>query len=208
MGKFYYGVRVGRNPGIYENWDRCEEEVRGYKGAKYKKFKTYEEALEYIDDIGSSRGTKQVNIIDELKKGEMIAYVDGSFSAELNIYSYGVVIIGSQGIERFNGWDDDPKLAEMRNVSGELKGAMVAMDIAFQRGVDTLYLHYDYMGIEEWAKGRWKRNKEGTRAYKAYYDSIADKLSVEFIKVLAHSGVEYNEEADKLAKEAILAIDR
>jgi len=39
--------------------------------------------------------------------------------------------------------------------------------------------------------------------YKAYYDSIKDKLRVIFKKVLAHSGNEYNEEADRLAKEAL-----
>ena len=48
-----------------------------------------------------------------------------------------------------------------------------------------------------------KTNKEGTIEYKKFYDSIKDKLHVEFIKVKAHSGDKYNEEADKLAKAAI-----
>lgn len=48
-----------------------------------------------------------------------------------------------------------------------------------------------------------KTNKPGTRAYKEFYDSIKDRLDVRFIKVLAHSGVEYNEEADSLAKKEL-----
>jgi ribonuclease HI len=92
----------------------------------------------------------------------------------------------------------------MRNVSGEIKGAMVAMDKAIERKKDTLYLYYDYAGIEHWAKGDWKTNKEGTKNYKEYYDSIKNKLNVVFIKVRAHSGIELNEEADRLAKEAIM----
>ncbi len=93
----------------------------------------------------------------------------------------------------------------MRNVSGEIKGAMVAMEIAIKENKDTLYLHFDYTGIRDWAEGNWKTNKEGTKSYKNFYDSVKDKLNVKFIKVKAHSGVEYNEEADKLAKEAIIA---
>ncbi len=82
---------------------------------------------------------------------------------------------------------------------------MVAMELAAERGVDTLYLHFDYTGIEQWAVGNWKTNKDGTRAYKKYYDSIKDRLNVVFIKVKAHSGIEYNEEADQLAKDAIIS---
>ena len=49
MGKFYYAVRKGKTPGIYETWGKCEEQVKGYSGAEYKKFSTYEEALSFID---------------------------------------------------------------------------------------------------------------------------------------------------------------
>lgn len=205
MSKFYYAVKVGKNPGIYMTWPECQQEVQGYKGAKYKKFKTKEEALNFINGNASlefqASGTKK---IEDLKDGELIAYVDGSFSLEQMAYSYGVVLISRENKESFKGMDNKKNLAEMRNVSGELKGAMVAMDLALERGVDTLYLHYDYAGIEEWALGRWKTNKEGTKKYKEYYDSIKDRLKVVFIKVAAHTGVEYNEEADKLAKEALL----
>lgn len=38
MARFYYAVKVGKNPGIYETWAECKAEVDGYKGAKYKKF--------------------------------------------------------------------------------------------------------------------------------------------------------------------------
>ncbi len=93
----------------------------------------------------------------------------------------------------------------MRNVAGEIRGgAMVAMEKALAMGgKDTLYLHYDYMGIEKWAKGEWKANKYGTQEYRDYYNSIKNKLNVIFIKVLAHSGDKYNEEADALAKSAL-----
>ena len=38
-------------------------------------------------------------------------------------------------------------------------------------------------GIESWATGEWKRNKEGTKEYHEFYNSIKDKINIHFIKV-------------------------
>lgn len=199
MAKAYYAVRKGKTTGIYEAWGKCSEQVRGYSGAEYKKFPTYAEAMSFMGNDEVLEKVEEINLQDN----EVIAYVDGSFDLSNWTYSYGVVFITNKGKETYSGRENDKSLAEMRNVSGELKGAMVAMDLAIEKGKDTLYLHFDYTGIEQWAKGNWKTNKDGTKSYKSYYDSIKDKLKVVFIKVKAHSGIEYNEEADKLAKEAI-----
>lgn len=199
MAKFFYAVKEGRNPGIYGTWGDCEKEVKGFKGAKYKKFNTIAEAEDFLKDEGDFLRPDEI-----LKENEMIAYVDGSFCLDTRTYSYGVVLITNEGKETFSGRENNEELALMRNVSGEIKGAMVAMDMAIKRDKEILYLYYDYRGIEDWAKGNWKINKEGTKKYKEYYDSIKDKLHVVFVKVRAHSGVEFNEEADKLAKEAKL----
>ena len=40
----YYVVWVGRKNGIYENWKACEEQIKGYKGAIYKKFVSFHDA--------------------------------------------------------------------------------------------------------------------------------------------------------------------
>lgn len=200
MANFFYAVKSGKNQGVYETWAECQEQVIGFKGAKYKKFPTYAEALSFINDTGDFQRPDD----DNLKSNEMIAYVDGSFDLKTRTYSYGVVLITQEGKETYSGRDNDKELAQMRNVSGEIKGAMVAMDMAINKNKDTVYLYYDYTGIEHWAKGDWKTNKEGTRIYKEFYDNIKEQLNVVFIKVRAHTGVEYNEEADRLAKEAIL----
>ena len=91
----------------------------------------------------------------------------------------------------------------MRNVAGELKGAMTAMRYALLNGYTEITIFHDYAGISAWALKKWKTNLESTAAYSAFYDDISKKIKVDFIKVPAHSGVRYNEMADKLAKKAL-----
>lgn len=42
----YYVVWKGRRPGVYETWESCEGQVKGYKGAEYNSYKTLGEAAE------------------------------------------------------------------------------------------------------------------------------------------------------------------
>lgn len=42
--KKYYVVWEGNNPGIYDSWTDCQLQIKGYPNAKYKSFKTLEEA--------------------------------------------------------------------------------------------------------------------------------------------------------------------
>jgi ribonuclease HI len=45
----FYAVAIGRSgSGIYNNWNECESQVKGYPNAKYKSFKSQSDANEYI----------------------------------------------------------------------------------------------------------------------------------------------------------------
>ena len=48
----------------------------------------------------------------------------------------------------------------MRNVSGEILGAMAAVERAIELKLPEVTIYYDYMGIEMWAEGAWKRNRQ------------------------------------------------
>jgi len=39
----WYVVHVGRKTGVFSTWDACHDQVIGFKGACYKKYKTREE---------------------------------------------------------------------------------------------------------------------------------------------------------------------
>ncbi len=42
----YYVVWVGVEPGIYDRWSDCQEQIHGFPGARYKAYNTREEAVE------------------------------------------------------------------------------------------------------------------------------------------------------------------
>lgn len=197
MATKYYAVKIGRNPGVYTSWIDCEKQVKGVKGAIYKSFKSEEEAFQFIN--------KKETVISEIEKDEdsLIAYIDGSFSSG-NAYGCGCIFLFNGKIvqevsERF----EDEELSAMRNVAGEIKAAELAMDYAIKNSYKNLVICYDYEGIARWPLGEWTPSKKGTKDYKAYYDEVKKKINIKFIKVKAHSGNEFNEMADELAKRAL-----
>ena len=46
----YYVVWVGKTPGIYDNWEDCEAQVKGTAGAKYKGFASREAAEQALEE--------------------------------------------------------------------------------------------------------------------------------------------------------------
>jgi ribonuclease HI len=49
-GPRFYGVQVGRVPGVYTDWDSTDEQVRGFPGGKQKGFTTWEGAQAFVDE--------------------------------------------------------------------------------------------------------------------------------------------------------------
>lgn len=45
----FYAVKKGIREGIYESWEECRAQIDNYSGAQYKKFKTRDEAQQYMD---------------------------------------------------------------------------------------------------------------------------------------------------------------
>ena len=194
----YYGVKNGRKPGVYLSWEDCKKQIDGFSGAIYKKFKTKKEAQDFI--AGENLILKYIKDDENIQKDEVIAYVDGSYNSKTKACGFGVVLLmEKEKIEYF----DSVKvtgLDQYRNVTGEIFGTVYAMETAIKMGYKKIYIHYDYMGIREWALGNWKANNPLTQKYQREFKALKEKIDVEFIKVPSHEGIKYNELADRLAK--------
>lgn len=123
----FYAIKTGINPGIYLTWEECENNIKFFINAKYKKFSSKNEALNYINDTNDSTKKIKLNTCKSLKiknisKNNNMHIVDDNYNFEkcINVYTDGSCInngrpnaIAGYGI--FFAKDDK------RNVSLKLK---------------------------------------------------------------------------------------
>lgn len=130
-------------------------------------------------------------------------YVDGSYNKVTNEFSYGMVVLRDGREECYCERFHDEALATMHNVAGEIKGAEAAMQYALDHKLSEINIFHDYEGIAKWCLGQWKANKDGTKAYKNFFNEASKSVRIQFSKVTGHSHDKYNDMADKLAKKAL-----
>ena len=206
--KKIYAVRKGHKTGLFATWAECQKAVSGYSGAEFRGFTEKEEALAFLnmETTGNVSGdkAKEAAGIVEVPENMVIAYVDGSFEKSIGRYAFGCVILTPDGQEiRKSGSGSDSAGVAIRNVAGEMLAAMNAVRYAMQNGYKSVNICYDYSGIEMWATGEWKTNNELTMKYARAMQEWGEKISIMFQKVAAHTGIEYNEAVDQLAKFAV-----
>ncbi|EEP78391.1 ribonuclease H [Uncinocarpus reesii 1704] len=62
----FYGVQRGRQPGVYTDWAVAQDQIKGFRGPKYRKFATWAEADEFVregrepgDGAGGNESSKK-----------------------------------------------------------------------------------------------------------------------------------------------------
>ena len=215
----FYAVKIGKVPGIYQTWAQTEEQVKGFSGADYKSFPTLEEAENYIsnraDDIelgldgeGYDINKEIENEIKNLDEGKVIAFVDGSYSPDIDgreKYGFGAILFTKGHEQKLFKAYVNQEYMDSRNVAGELSGVKQSILWAIENNKKEITIYYDYEGIEKWAKKEWKANKKITKEYTKFIDEKSKLIKINFVHAKAHSGIIYNEMADDLAKRSLLS---
>lgn len=211
----FYAVLAGRQPGIYKTWAECQRQVIGFKGAKFKGFVTLEGAEAFMGSrngagsAGNGTGSGAGSAVNgkgqengDFSSGTVI-FVDGSYMK--GRYSWGFAAYeGGELIYTANGAGISKDAAKLHNVAGEMDAAREAVLWAEAQGLEDtgVTICHDYEGIAAWPLGHWQAKLPQTQEYAAF---MQPRLGwVHFQKVAGHTGVEGNELADRLAKEALL----
>ena len=205
--KKIYAVRKGHKTGLFATWAECQK-----AGAEFRGFTEKEEALAFLnmETTGNVSGdkAKEAAGIVEVAENMVIAYVDGSFEKSIGRYAFGCVILTPDGQEiRKSGSGSDSAGVAIRNVAGEMLGSMTAVNWAIENKYPAVEIRYDYEGVEKWVTGVWRAKTPLTSKYAAHMQEAGKKVKISFCKIAAHTGNHYNEEADQLAKSALLKTD-
>lgn len=197
----FYAVKVGHKTGIFDNWNECQDAIKGYSGPSFKGFQTREEAEAFLE----GKDFFDEIVEKDLENGYVVAFCDGSFDNKRKRYSFGVFIIDIDGGEyEICSSGANPEYVESHNIIGEILGAVNAMDWAVSNSRDKIKIYHDYEGIAKWITGEWKAKslvaKKFISIYSEKYEGV---LEVAFQKVKGHSNNTYNNKADELARRAL-----
>ncbi len=142
----------------------------------------------------------------------MKIYVDGSYNPNTKIWGGAALIMSDSNEILKEILVSDKDLNGSRQINGELESTIHALRYVLEQidEIDdqTITIFYDYAGIEKWAIGEWAARKDVAIDYKKRVQRhlmllrYAHKIEIIFSKVKAHSGEEFNEKVDRLAKSA------
>lgn len=204
----FYAVANGRNIGIFLNWDDCNNSVKGYKNALYKKFNTREEADNFI----------QINTVIQKEdfNPDYYVYTDGACSNNGKDNALA-------GIGIFFGIDDT------RNVSKKIEGKQTNNTAELTAIIETFSIiendiingkkiaivsdsEYAIKCVSSYGekcyKKDWNVDIPNKELVKTVYEMYKDKSHIKFIHIKAHTNKTDihsfgNDNADKLANKAI-----
>jgi ribonuclease HI len=209
MAKKVYAIQFGFDPKknikienvIVNTWDECLVYVKGVKGAKYKSFEKIDDAKSYLNE-----GNRMLKKSDEnYPKDCLHAYVDGSYNSSDGRYSYGVVCVTNNVVEYIeSNAAKDISEKNVRQIAGELKGAVRAVEYALIQKQTKIVLFHDYEGIAHHATGAWDRKEDSSMQYYNKMQNLMNSgIEVIFVKVDSHTGDLFNELVDEKCKECL-----
>ena len=209
MGKKVYAIQSGfdsKNKKKIENmivdtWAECLSYVKGVKNAKYKCFEDINDAKAYLNE--GSRMLKKSD--DNYPKDCLHVYVDGSYNAYDERYSYGLVAVTDNVVEYIESGSGKNDLdRNIRQIAGELKGALRAVEYAVEKRQKKMVLFHDYEGIAHHATGAWDRKESSSMEYYEKMQTLMKSgIEVIFVKVDSHTGDFFNELVDEKCKECL-----
>ena len=161
-GKWYV-VWCGRETGVCDSWAECEARVKGFPGARYKSFKTQEDAVRAFREGGADMGvlraiahapTKHVNYeaIPDIVRDSIA--VDGACSGNPGVMEYRGVDVMT-GAEIFH----QGPFADATNNIGEFLALVHALALFHNSGNSHTAIYSDSRTAMAWVRDRKCKSK-------------------------------------------------
>lgn len=178
----YYVVWEGRAPGVYDSWEECEEQVKGFPGAKFRAFSFQDDAvaafrrgpgsdLDIIRSIASHR-SQQVNYeaIPEIRLDALA--VDGACSKNPGPMEYrGVWVSSGQELFRVG------PLAGGTNNIGEYLAIIHAAALLAKMNLPATPIYSDSRTAQAWIRAGRARTTVQRTAENAPLMDILDRAN-------------------------------
>lgn len=176
----FYVVWVGQNPGLYDSWEECQLQIKGYPGARYKSFDSQEEAvaayrgnpMEYLNIFKamSSRPKPTVNYaaIPQIPRGAIA--VDAACSRNPGPVEYQGVDIDS-GKQLFHV---GPLTAGTNNL-GEFLALVHALAMLSKHGRGDITIFSDSRTAISWVRNRKVKTTIAPTEENAYIRQLVDR---------------------------------
>lgn len=206
----YYAVRVGKNPGIYRNWEETKEQVYGFPGAIYKSFTTKKEAEDFMTLTNTIEKVEISNEPILPTSYEAISYTDGSNYQGIGGYGYITIINGE--IKKYcgsieNSTNNIAELTAILRALNKLRNyhkILIRTDSSYSINCVTTWIY-------QWKKNGWKTSTgkapENLELIKEIVEIVETK-DISFEHVHGHKGEKYNEMVDKLAEKGRLKYEK
>jgi len=157
LKKKFYVVWKGLKPGIYDNWNECEKQIKGFEGALYKSFETYTDAEKAFISKPHQYFTKKKSTIASLIAG--ITPVIPSISVD-------AACAGNPGLMEYKGVDTETKKQIFHNGPykygtnniGEFLAIVHALAI-LKKHNSNLPIYTDSITALSWIKAKKARTK-------------------------------------------------
>lgn len=227
---YYVVIQENKLQNVYSNWSDCEKNTKGVKNVLFKKFSSITEMCDFISVNVSDQKQAEKKLKDifpeekitlktnstsckkEILDHNCYLFVDGSYNKDFKNYSYGFCVVSNcKIIYRGYGKGNNQKATSMQQIAGELQAVTTGLKYLIKNNFKSTIIVYDYQGIEAWANKSWKTKNEFTQQYVQDMQELAKQIDFKFMKVESHLPAmyrndfnNYNEIADKLAKQAFL----
>jgi len=189
-----YAVKMGRTPGIYDNFNDCLEQVKGYKNAQYKGFNTMEEAIVYMEsdtiyqlsDCNIADIDKPNNIFTENTDSDASAYIDSYINYNNATFTSCLYFVNDdmkcKMVTEYNSYHP---LSKLGADAGKILAAQTAMEMAKQHSVEHLTIYQkDNNRVDKYfTSGR--KSGENIPDIKSYFKETQTKVNVYFSPKIA-----------------------